>query len=238
MSAINDYLINQYKSEQRIITDYYKYRDTHGKLHDLTGIINPIKIDNRQLISPIDDQKSLPACAGYSAATLIESLYWKLTGKLKQLDSVQVYALAKRLDGQQQIDGTYLEAALRAVIQLCLPDTDFSFLKNVTVKTFFNDMTSNTIKLTKQLIHKFDFIQVGFNIDEGWNHCTNNEFKLRPMGASLGGHAVGLCGYDSDGFYVFNQWGTNWGAKGFAIMPYDLFTKQFMYGAYLTNITY
>jgi hypothetical protein len=50
-------------------------------------------------MSPTDNQKEYPACAGYSAATLIESILWKRTGKLKQLDSLQVYQLAKQKDG-------------------------------------------------------------------------------------------------------------------------------------------
>jgi len=78
-------------------------------------------------------------------------------------------------------------------------------------------------------------LQVGFNIDEGWCNCNNNDYILKSDGYNLGGHAVNLCGYDNVGFYVLNQWGTEFGAKGFAIMPYDLFLKQFMYGAYICN---
>lgn len=40
----------------------------------------------------------------------------------------------------------------------------------------------------------------------------------------MGGHAVDICGFDIEGFYILNQWG-NWGAKGYAIIPYDLFLK-------------
>jgi len=50
-------------------------------------------------MAPTDSQGESPHCAGYSAATLIESIYWKQTGKLRQLDSHQVYSLAKQLDG-------------------------------------------------------------------------------------------------------------------------------------------
>jgi len=90
-------------------------------------------------MSPTDHQKDSPHCAGYSAATLVESIYWKQTGKLLQLDSHQVYALAKQLDGQVNCDGTYLEAALKAVLQLCKNDDRFNFLDNAKIETFFND---------------------------------------------------------------------------------------------------
>jgi C1A family cysteine protease len=42
-----------------------------------------------------------------------------------------------------------------------------------------------------------------------------------------------LCGWDYSGFYVLNQWGKVWGSKGYAIIPYDTFLKQFMYGTYI-----
>ena len=234
----NQDFIDAYKKDDKIISDYYKLRDSKGKLIDLTGTICPLRIDNRQLMSPTDNQTVTPHCAAYSAATLVESLLWKRSGKLKQLDSHQVYALAKQIDGEVQMDGTYLEAAMKAVLTLCKKDPEFSFLDEAKVGLFYNDQTDATIQAAKDLIHRYDFLQVGFNIDEGWYTCTQNNYVLRPHGRSLGGHAVNLCGYDEDGFYVMNQWSIDFGSKGFAIMPYDTFLKQFMYGTYLTNLKY
>lgn len=233
----NKDFIESYKSDDRIITDYYKLVK-NGKTYDIANIVNPLAIDNRQLMAPTDNQKDTPHCAGYSAATLIESLYWKKTGQLLQLDSHQVYALAKQLDGNVDMEGTYLEAALQSVLQLCKKDERFSFLENAQIGTFFNDRSDNTIEIAKQLIHQHDFLQVGFNIDEGWYRCDNTNYILKKYGGTCGGHAVNLCGYDATGFYVLNQWGTDFGAKGYCIIPYDLFLQQFMYGAYLYNIVF
>lgn len=135
----NQDFIDAYKKDDKIISDYYKLRDSKGKLIDLTGTICPLRIDNRQLMSPTDNQTVTPHCAGYSAATLVESLLWKRSGKLKQLDSHQVYALAKQIDGEVQMDGTYLEAAMKAVLTLCKKDPEFSFLDEAKVGLFYND---------------------------------------------------------------------------------------------------
>ena len=135
----NQDFIDAYKKDDKIISDYYKLRDSKGKLIDLTGTICPLRIDNRQLMSPTDNQTVTPHCAAYSAATLVESLLWKRSGKLKQLDSHQVYALAKQIDGEVQIDGTYLEAAMKAVLTLCKKDPEFSFLDEAKVGLFYND---------------------------------------------------------------------------------------------------
>lgn len=225
-------LIDTYKEDTRIITDFYKYKDNKGDIIELNGIINPLKIDNRQLMSPTDNQREFSACAGFSAATYIESLLWKHTGKLKQLDSLQVYQLSKQIDNMRDVDGTLLEYSLKAVLKLCEGVKEFDFLKGSEIKTSFNSGDQNTIEYVKFLLHKYDFFQIGFQIDEGWYDCNNRSYILKPRGMICGGHAVNICGYDTDGFYILNQWG-NWGAKGYAIMPYDLFLKQFMYCAYI-----
>jgi C1A family cysteine protease len=61
---------------------------------------------------------------------------------------------------------------------------------------------------------------------------------LKSYGSQLGGHAVNLVGYEQSGVYVMNQWGKEWGAKGFAIMPWDIYLKELMYGAYISGITF
>lgn len=38
---------------------------------------------------------------------------------------------------------------------------------------------------------------------------------------STGGHAFAIVGYNTRGFVVQNSWGETWGARGFAVLPYD-----------------
>lgn len=226
----NQDFINSYKSDEKIISDWYKIRDSKGQIVELDDVISPLKIDNRQLMAPTDNQGTTPHCAAYSAATLAETIYWKRTGKLKQFDSHQIYALAKQLDGDTKSDGTYLECALKAAIRLCA----FENSDDIKVGMFYN-FGSHIIDLTKRLIHKHDFLQVGFMIDEGWYDVTTTQYYLKSRGQSLGGHAVNLAGYDQEGVYVLNQWGTSWGANGYAIMPWSLYLKELMYGTYVIN---
>lgn len=103
-----------------------------------------------------------------------------------------MYARAKTLDGSPKEEGTYLEYALQAALQLC----DFSFLAGARVETFGNENDASTVELTKFLLHKHDFLQAGFLIDEGWYDVTSKNYMVQSRGASLGGHAVNLCGYD------------------------------------------
>ena len=50
----NKDFINAYKSEDKILTDYYKIV-TNGKKIELDEIVCPLKVDNRQLMSPTDN---------------------------------------------------------------------------------------------------------------------------------------------------------------------------------------
>ncbi len=43
----------------------------------------------------------------------------------------------------------------------------------------------------------------------------------RKASLSEGGHAFAIIGYNQDGFIVQNSWGTGWGAKGRAVLPYE-----------------
>jgi hypothetical protein len=54
MKNINKYLIEEYKGEDKIISDFYKLQK-EGKNIELSGIVIPFKIDNRQLMSPTDN---------------------------------------------------------------------------------------------------------------------------------------------------------------------------------------
>lgn len=230
MSTVNKELINKYKNDKIIIKTYYT--DSQGV--NIDGIVNPLKVDNRQIVAPTDNQGNYPSCAGYSACTIAETIYWKHTGKLIQLESNQVYAKAKQLDGMVNADGTYLEAALKAALELC----DLECLKNAKINTLANKGDLKTIESVKHLIHKYDIVQAGFAIDESWWYVNNKDYILKSGGKSLGGHAVCLVGYDNIGFYVQNQWGPKWGSKGFAIIPYDVFLKELMYCAYISDVKY
>jgi hypothetical protein len=46
---------------------------------------------------------------------------------------------------------------------------------------------------------------------------------IKRSGSADGGHAVALVGYTPQGFIIQNSWGPDWGAGGFAFLPYEDF---------------
>lgn len=93
-SEQNKELVNKYRIDDTILESYFK----NAKSQNVTGVVFPLRIDNRQYCSPTDYQGSKPSCCGYSSAQILESLNWMATGKIVQFDADQIYAKAKEAD--------------------------------------------------------------------------------------------------------------------------------------------
>lgn len=54
-----------------------------------------------------------------------------------------------------------------------------------------------------------------------------NKFWDEYRGEYQGGHAIAIIGWDDDGFIIRNSWGTSYGEKGYATIPYKEINKFF-----------
>ncbi len=60
-----------------------------------------------------------------------------------------------------------------------------------------------------------------------YEYSFNDEIKriklpiIQRKGRATDGHAIAIIGYTKEGFIIQNSWGTTWGHKGFAILPYE-----------------
>ena len=77
-----------------------------------------------------------------------------------------------------------------------------------------------------------------FNITDEWFklNMSNPVLSVCNKGNNKGGHAVLGCGYNKDGLFIQNSWGKNWGAYGFALIPWNKVQEQFIYGCTITNV--
>ena len=231
-AATNKYYIDKYKDFDKIIATMYQMKDANGKSINIDGIVTPLKIDNRRMCAVTDNQASTPHCAGYSICNLCESLIWKKTGRLINLNADQVYAKAKQLDNDLNSDGTTLEAAIKAAIML---GGFGSQSNNIKIGYVYNGRDDATIALIKRNLHKYSFLHAGFSIDDGWYDATNEDYIIKRGRQGLGGHAILLVGYDQTGVYIQNSWSQAWGSKGFAILPWNLVKEQLIYCCYIEN---
>ena len=62
--------------------------------------------------------------------------------------------------------------------------------------------------------------------DEGFSNTSSIKsgywmIPRRKASISDGGHAFAIIGYNQDGYIIQNSWGTGWGTKGRAVLPYE-----------------
>lgn len=79
-------------------------------------------------------------------------------------------------------------------------------------------------------INEVHAVYVSSDVHAGWGLSKCRSLKqatIRPKRANekLGGHAYAIVGYTADGFIVQNSWGPDWGFHGFALLPYEEWTK-------------
>jgi len=78
-------------------------------------------------------------------------------------------------------------------------------------------------------ITELNAIAVSAAIHAGWSDPQVQDegdpdremWVIQPSSESLGGHAFLIAGYNEVGFLVQNSWGTGWGRKGYATLPYE-----------------
>ena len=75
-------------------------------------------------------------------------------------------------------------------------------------------------------------IYVSADVHDGWNRIKENckSIEAAMIGSpnkpdDVGGHAFAMVGYTVDGFIIQNSWGPSWGYQGFAILPYEDWTR-------------
>ena len=85
-------------------------------------------------------------------------------------------------------------------------------------------------------INRIGAIYVSSDVHDGWDLRTSKRkaitghdsiAKIGPIDDpnSIGGHAFALVGYNEHGFVVQNSWGTDWGTRGFATLPYSQWSR-------------
>ena len=79
-------------------------------------------------------------------------------------------------------------------------------------------------------IYQIGAIYCSADVHDGWDLPENKAKTVnhetlpvigKPKSGETGGHAFAIVGYDHRGFVVQNSWGTTWGVRGFAVLPYE-----------------
>jgi len=58
-------------------------------------------------------------------------------------------------------------------------------------------------------------------VHEGWSRVRSGDEDIEYSPTVTGGHAFAIVGYDREGFWIQNSWGTDWGSGGLARLSYS-----------------
>lgn len=209
-------------------------------------IISPLKLDLRQYCVNTESQGDTPHCVAYASTQLVESMHWKRSGNIISLNAKNVYLKCKKMDGFKDMDGTFPETGLHAVLDEYKENYNVLKTDNMSVKTFYNTKSlrenKTIVPAIKHLIHKHGLLLGAFMITKNWYELTpeNNISAIHPLWflfynkryKNMGGHCVLITGYTPDYFIIQNSWGINWGSKGFALIDNEAFINQLRYVVY------
>ena len=178
--------------------------------------VAPKKVDFRDMCIETSNQGQFPHCAGYATAGYIEVQNWKRLHYPKQVDGDVIYFEAKKIDGDNSA-GTTLQSAVKSALNLNL----------ITGKAEYIEGGRENLKFA---IHEFGVCIAGFNITQDWNNVGSDGKIPCKDHRKIGGHAVLICGFDSEGIYIQNSWSSTWGLYGFCLLSWSQFDDQFMQG--------
>lgn len=227
-----------YQNHCSINSTFFKINNLFKDDIILNNPIFPLVLDNRQRLSPVDNQGNWPACVTYATCSMAEAYFWKRNGFPCNYDALELYKKCKEVDEMPKRDGTRLEIGLQ-----CGLDTGIfgNFEnKNQEVKVIYNSKSKKDtiVNIIKSILLKYDFMLGGFKITSDYYYCNSKNYFIKRYAShkTVGNHCMTICGWNKKGFIIQNQWGTSFGAKGFFILSYEAFIDSFVYGAYITNI--
>ena len=186
---------------------------------------------------PVRDQGKDSSCTGFALAHAIDYLRFRETSSDNPapVSARMLYEMAKHNDEWEgaAYEGSSLRGAIKGFFRngVCKDDTapDAPGVKDWAL-TYEMAKEAREIRLGAYYrvepditdyhaaLNEVGCIYASAQIHKGWMSPVNG--KIEAGGAAAGGHAFVIVGYDAEGFWVLNSWGSEWGENGVAHWRY------------------
>lgn len=182
------------------------------------------------------DQGREGACTGFGLAAVVNlQRHRKYGPETAPVSPRMLYEMARRFDEWtgEDYDGSSIRGALRGFFNngVCLEEDwpyhadDAGVLtldraraaRNVVLGAYYRVQPS--IADMHAAIHEAGAVYASARVHDGWFDPVNGTIVPHPS-SPQGGHAFAIVGYDSEGFWVQNSWGRDWGHGGIARWEY------------------
>ena len=184
---------------------------------------------------PVLDQGTEGACTGFGLATSVNYLLRKrqVIPDTMSVSPWMLYELARRYDEWpgEKYEGSSARGAMKGWHKHGVCATGFCETGGRLSDEALRDAPKRSLGAYFRVNHK-DLVSMHSAIAEvgvlyataavhsGWEK-VGADGVIRKEEQILGGHAFAVVGYDEDGFWIQNSWGTGWGKGGFARIGYD-----------------
>ncbi|NJC70946.1 hypothetical protein HC031_14655, partial [Planosporangium thailandense] len=218
----------------------------------------PASVDLRQYAPPVGDQGQIGACVAWSIAHSIMGYYATRTGGSGAPYAPLYLYLRSNPVGGPPSGGLYFTTALTEAQTHGVDTQDDYFQGTYTWQTpptsaeianaanykitgwntlwtgAGNDPQGNKKIAIEQALASDTPVVIGMPVYQSFMDLRGNVLYNPTSGSNLGGHAVTVFGYDSQGVWIRNQWGTYWGYNGDAHLSWA-FIENTIYEAYTVN---
>lgn len=184
---------------------------------------------------PVLDQGTEGACTGFGLAANVNYLLRKrqVVPDTMSVSPWMLYELARRYDEWpgEEYEGASARGAMKGwhkhgvcASALCdkggrLSEEAFRDAPKRSLGSYFRVNHKDLVAM-HSAIAEVGILYATAAVHSGWEK-VGGDGVIRKADRILGGHAFAVVGYDEDGFWIQNSWGTDWGKGGFARIGYD-----------------
>ncbi|MBM3393696.1 MAG: C1 family peptidase [Betaproteobacteria bacterium] len=205
---------------------------------------------------PVLHQGETSACTGFALSNVVNYLLWKSHRRtLMPVPPFMLYSMARRYDefpGSTQDAGSSLRGAMKGWFKhgacsarlwqgLTMPPA-----KDDAAEDWWQDAVNRPLgayyRINTQAIadmhaalNEVGILYASAVCHSGWEagfraRAGDDIWSIEPREAALedGGHAFAIVGYDQQGFFILNSWGSTWGSGGYARLRYEDWMRNAM----------
>ena len=187
---------------------------------------------------PVLDQGREGACTGFGLAT-VASYLLRVRGEQPHAAEVSpwmLYTMAKRYDEWpgEDYDGSSARGAMKGWHKhgLCARSQWPDKAQNTSITAsraadaimrplgaYFRVNHKDLVAM-HAAICETGVLYATSSVHRGWQEVAEGDERIKFKSEVIGGHAFAIVGYNSDGFWIQNSWGPNWGKGGIALLGY------------------
>lgn len=200
-------------------------------------------------VPEILDQGTEGACTGFAMAGVINYLLSR-KGLKRRVSPRMLYEMARCYDEWpgENYEGSSARGAMKGWARhgVCERSNwpDLAFGRGQLTETITNDaldtpcgayfrVKQKEVRDVHAALTEVGIIYCTLMVHDGWAEPGPNKVMagkgknrlilpvIARRGRAESGHAVAIVGYTKQGFIIQNSWGPKWGAKGFALLPYE-----------------